>query len=294
MSIYTPPSEEFRPTYLYIKQHSITGKLYFGKTFNFPLSYSGSGNHWTRHFKKHGKEHIVTLWYCLFLDKESIFDFAYMFCKLHNIGYGVGRNREWLNAVPETGIDAPNQSGFTAARNKSTGLISVIPCADFNTNSTIYEGPMKNTVSCIDKNGNGIRIPSEQFHNNRDEYSTGCTGFIACFDNVTNTSYSVDAATFYSNPQRYTHPNKGMTTVFDHVDKKSVYISIAAVKANPERYKGHMTGTITAFDKTLMKFVRIPKDDYYSNHDNFINPASTKKNTSFYRFALDYILLITG
>ncbi len=50
-------------TYLYIKQHTITGKLYFGKTIRDPLKYFGSGLHWSPHIRVHGKEHVMTLWY---------------------------------------------------------------------------------------------------------------------------------------------------------------------------------------------------------------------------------------
>jgi len=46
MDIYTT---EFQPTYLYIKQHTKTGKLYFGKTGNDPEKYLGSGTRWKRH-----------------------------------------------------------------------------------------------------------------------------------------------------------------------------------------------------------------------------------------------------
>lgn len=52
----------YTPTYLYIKQHTITGKLYFGKTIKDPEKYMGSGTHWKRHINKHGKEHVETLW----------------------------------------------------------------------------------------------------------------------------------------------------------------------------------------------------------------------------------------
>lgn len=44
----------FRPTFLYIKQHTITGKLYFGKTsknLDKMLSYKGSGKYWLDHIK---------------------------------------------------------------------------------------------------------------------------------------------------------------------------------------------------------------------------------------------------
>ena len=44
----------FKPTYLYIKQHSITGKLYLGKTTKQNLiKYTGSGKYWLRHLKVH-------------------------------------------------------------------------------------------------------------------------------------------------------------------------------------------------------------------------------------------------
>src|ERR1035437_3762204 len=85
----------FIPSYLYIKQHSITKKLYFGKTTQNPEEYNGSGSRWSRHIKKHGIEHVETLWYCLFYSKESIVEFALSFCYLHNIG--LGDTSAWLN-----------------------------------------------------------------------------------------------------------------------------------------------------------------------------------------------------
>lgn len=93
MTIYTP-------TYLYIKQHSITKKLYFGKTVRDPETYLGSGLHWQRHIKKHGKEHIETLWYCLFLDQDELTKFALMFSKHH----AIVESTQWLNLIPENGL----------------------------------------------------------------------------------------------------------------------------------------------------------------------------------------------
>jgi|ERR1035437_10828408 hypothetical protein len=92
---------EFSPIYLYIKQHSITGKLYFGKTIQDPDNYLGSGKVWSRHIKLHGIEHVETLWYCLFLDKESIKEFSLSFSKIQNIV----ESKEWLNLKPENGTD---------------------------------------------------------------------------------------------------------------------------------------------------------------------------------------------
>lgn len=95
------PIYGFKPTYLYIKRHSVTGKLYFGKTIKDPETYKGSGTNWSRHIKKHGVEHIETLWYCLFLDQESITEFALNFSKQENIV----ESKDWLNLQDENGID---------------------------------------------------------------------------------------------------------------------------------------------------------------------------------------------
>lgn len=102
--------QNFQSTYLYIKQHTITGKLYFGKTVQKdPLKYKGGGKHWSAHVKKHGYEHIETLWYCLFHDKEECTKFALMFSEHQDIV----KSKEWLNLKPENGIDG----GYTWSKN---------------------------------------------------------------------------------------------------------------------------------------------------------------------------------
>lgn len=91
----------FKPTYLYIKQHSVTGKLYFGKTTLADVEhYKGSGIHWLKHIKKHGTQHVVTLWYCLFYDQEECIKFATLF----SIQQNIVESNEWLNLVPENCI----------------------------------------------------------------------------------------------------------------------------------------------------------------------------------------------
>lgn len=100
MNIYS----DFKPTYLYIKQHSVTGKLYFGKTTRNPEKYLGSGTHWKFHIKKHGKEFIETLWYCIFYDKNTCMEFALNFSKQHDIINSI----KWLNIIDENGLDGGN------------------------------------------------------------------------------------------------------------------------------------------------------------------------------------------
>ena len=98
---------EFKPTYLYIKQHSVTGMLYFGKTVQNPEKYLGSGTYWNSHISKHGKEHVVTLWYCLFFEKDSIVEFALSFSNQHNIT----ESELWANLKPENGLDGVSMPG---------------------------------------------------------------------------------------------------------------------------------------------------------------------------------------
>lgn len=97
MSIY----QEFKPTYLYIKQHTVTGKLYFGKTIQDPEKYHGSGVRWKRHIKKHGKKFVVTLWYELFDNIDEIQKFALSFSKALNIV----ESDQWANLKFENGLD---------------------------------------------------------------------------------------------------------------------------------------------------------------------------------------------
>lgn len=94
MSIY------FKPTYVYLKQHSITGKLYFGITTQNVESYIGSGTRWLKHINHHGRTHVVTLWYCLFLDLDSLCEFTLMYSSLNKIV----ESEDYLNLMIENGL----------------------------------------------------------------------------------------------------------------------------------------------------------------------------------------------
>ena len=92
----------FKPTFLYIKQHQITGMLYFGKTVqNNPVKYKGSGKYWKQHIRKYGENEVDTVWYCLYYDRDEINNFALQFSKEHNIV----KSQLWANRTEETGID---------------------------------------------------------------------------------------------------------------------------------------------------------------------------------------------
>lgn len=109
----------FIPTYLYIKQHTITGKLYFGKTtrpLKRMLSYKGSGVHWTRHIKYHGAEHVVTLWYQLYLDPFNLVTDALFFSHKMEIV----KSDSWLNLTVEHGLDGNGHPGELNGRYGAT------------------------------------------------------------------------------------------------------------------------------------------------------------------------------
>jgi hypothetical protein len=90
-----------RPTYLYVKTHSITGKKYFGKTVENPVTYRGSGIHWKRHVKVHSQSHVVTEVLGLFTDPLWCTLYALEFSALNNIV----ASDVWLNLKEENGID---------------------------------------------------------------------------------------------------------------------------------------------------------------------------------------------
>lgn len=99
--------KNFKPTYLMIKQHQLTGLKYLCKTnCKDPIKYNGSGDYWRSHIKKHGKEHVNTIWYELFNDIDILVDTAITLSKIHNIV----ESTEWANLKPENGLDGGTTS----------------------------------------------------------------------------------------------------------------------------------------------------------------------------------------
>lgn len=114
-AIYQPLA---KPTYLYIKQHSLTGMKYFGKTIKDPYKYNGSGKYWTKHIKKHGIEYITTLWVSDPFIDTSIVEFALNFSHVNNII----ESKEWANLILENGLDGGETGNKGKPRSKSTKL----------------------------------------------------------------------------------------------------------------------------------------------------------------------------
>lgn len=87
----------FKPTYLYVKTHNITGLKYFGKTVRKdPFSYYGSGTRWIYHLKKHGYD-ISTEIIGLFSNEEECRQVALDFSVNNNIV----KSNKWANLKME-------------------------------------------------------------------------------------------------------------------------------------------------------------------------------------------------
>lgn len=98
--------KNFKPTYLYIKEHKITKLKYFGKTTKNPIKYNGSGVRWNRHINKYGKEHINTIWYHLFDNIDLLVEFALFFSE----EYTIENSANWANLIYENGLDGGDTS----------------------------------------------------------------------------------------------------------------------------------------------------------------------------------------
>lgn len=110
-----------KTTYLYIKTHNISGLKYFGKTTaNNPNEYLGSGIHWKRHVKKHGKDISTEIVGC-FDDEISLQLYAYEFSFINDIV----KSEKWANLKDESGIDggwfALNQDANAFSRRSRGG-----------------------------------------------------------------------------------------------------------------------------------------------------------------------------
>lgn len=89
----------FKPTWLYLKQHNKTGLKYFGKTIKDPETYKGSGIYWNNHLNQHGHD-VTTIWKQLFTFESELTQYALNYSAEHNIV----ESSEYANLKPEDGL----------------------------------------------------------------------------------------------------------------------------------------------------------------------------------------------
>jgi len=97
----------YKPTYLYIKKHNVTGLKYFGKTVRDSLKYKGSGQYWLTHLKQHGND-VTTEWCKLFHNEKELVEYAINFSNTHNIV----ESKDWANLIVENGINSGGITGI--------------------------------------------------------------------------------------------------------------------------------------------------------------------------------------
>jgi hypothetical protein len=94
-----------RPVFLYMKQHNITGLLYFGRTVSEPYTYLGSGKAWKRHLKEYGND-ISTIWLRKFENEDDL--------RLKKMAIRISKeldivkSEKFANTVIEKGHNRPN------------------------------------------------------------------------------------------------------------------------------------------------------------------------------------------
>jgi hypothetical protein len=109
--------KKFKPTYLYVKTHNITGLKYFGKTTTNRKRYRGSGTYWLRHLKKHGYD-ISTEIIGYFINQEECTNFAINF----SIENDIVNSRLWANERLENGLDG----GDTTSQKDETSIKEIV------------------------------------------------------------------------------------------------------------------------------------------------------------------------
>ena len=92
----------FQPTALLVMTHNVTGLQYFCKTtrLNEIHTYKGSGLHWKRHMRKHGRDITVGV-LGVYFDERRCYDAAQDFSDRNYIG----KSDSWANIIPENGKD---------------------------------------------------------------------------------------------------------------------------------------------------------------------------------------------
>lgn len=110
--------------YLYVKQHSVTGLKYFGKTYHTnPFKYLGSGEYWTKHIKQHGTDQVKTIEVWGFDDQETCTNFAIKFSNENNIVNSTDNfgKKIWANLIIENGLDGGSKGQKQHPNSNQTG-----------------------------------------------------------------------------------------------------------------------------------------------------------------------------
>jgi hypothetical protein len=101
-------NNNFKPTFLLVMEHNVTGLKYFCKTtlLDRVYRYKGSGVAWTKHLKEFGRDVTVGV-LGFYIDAKRCFDAAKKFTEENDIV----NSKEWANLIPETGKNGASLYG---------------------------------------------------------------------------------------------------------------------------------------------------------------------------------------
>ena len=152
-------SKMFKPTYLLIMEHNITGLKYFCKTTMRDRlhRYKGSGVAWNKHLKEFGREVTVKI-FGFYTDGKKCFDDAIKFSTDNDIV----NSKEWANMIPETGKNGASNLD-TLVGSVSTQAKSVVTNLQKGHGDHIKRTPL-NELSSLMQN-KPVKIPNTTSQN---------------------------------------------------------------------------------------------------------------------------------
>ena len=114
-----------------------------------------------------------------------------------------------------------------------------------------------------------IRITSEEYNKNPEEYETQSSNMITIRDKNSDTGYSViTTEEYHNNLEKYEYATKGFVKVFDKELNKKVLITCEEYRENYDNYIHSEIGKTVAKDKNG-NIVKISVDDFYNTDNNY-------------------------
>jgi hypothetical protein len=170
----------FKPTIFYIKQHSITGLKYFGKTTNINATngrYRGGGVYWTKHIRKHGIKFVETIWKSeVFTDKEECIKFGLKFSEENNIVI----SQIWANLEIENGINGFVPGGKSALKGR---FLTEEHKANISKSIKGREAPNKGKPSPLKGRLSPLKGRTDRSHKGKPSPKIGCINLAASIAN---------------------------------------------------------------------------------------------------------------
>lgn len=281
---------------IYKTTNIITGEFYVGQhaTKDLGDGYLGSGVSLLESLKEYGKENFTKEILSIFDTEEEM-------------------NKKEIEIVNESFLSnplvlnkQPGGCGIKSARKSIVvfydGKWRRISGEEYN--PLIHFTPSTGTIRIFDtKTQLWQRIPTQEYHNNKDRYKTASTGKVSVLDKQTNKTSSikledynptkhkkvlggivaeVDGVLQYVTKEQFVNDNlKGChfnkVTVLDNQDKKIKHVLKEEYYTNSSRYSFLTKGQVTAYDKLQDKYVKIPVEKLSENPERYFATTSGQR-----------------